>query len=818
MSHRPPSRKVLEAQAKVVAKEDARFVAKLSGQKWKITSSADGLGAGNSISKPAAPQQPPVQSQQQQQTGTAGSTAAALQETGTPGPHQQDAPAAAFRSVSAPASKAAGRQQAALSPVSQASVQCVERGRLLAQLWLALRSMLLAALHDRHSACASEDAAHAAAAAAASEVSRLQQQQEDERVALRAISERHAAKAEAAKQELAQCQKKNDQARGSSAEQQLCEAQQQLLVSTPRPKRDLGLLADLLTAGEAQLVEQALIAGVPAEHVHRLLLGLSLDGDDLRPWLGLAGCCSAALKAAADPARLHQQLKQLVANCDAAAAHMPAGSKDAAVKGRGSSGKAAGASAAASSTSADCSSSSNLKDTNRVVELLATVGIAMPYLPLVGVLASKYGHDASELGGPVTEALQQAQLSTRARVQDLEGRTKAMHREVVLLKRSLADARKQEAERIEAALRDQKRKIARRQARQPSLLDKFLQTKCGDYFMGIGLMDEVPRALRANVPINNKRMSKRDAEKLAREIWAAKDEAEAAGAPRAHLADVTATFLERRYFAIPRLVTEVAYNFVYSLGQHSYDADCNLFLRVFSGDVEEAVRGEQQALEGEIMRLLKLLDVSINHQATGWLHKADVKTALAGFFKGKSVDRLAELFEALDTDEPGEALRYPGLFSDDDEMNQGMTAETIRSQHLAERLEYLQELEDSIRDGAEDNETTSLTPAMLRSCLEKVSRKLDPATLDSLVSLAFGPEWQQQQQRLAQPLGAVIRAIRRGSLQPALRPSAATAATAEVQLQAVRVAPQLQGMRLGEVQLALAGCSAAQLEQMPNAA
>jgi hypothetical protein len=54
-----------------------------------------------------------------------------------------------------------------------------------------------------------------------------------------------------------------------------------------------------------------------------------------------------------------------------------------------------------------------------------------------------------------------------------------------------------------------------------------------------------------------RRMSKRDAERLAREIWAAKDEAESAGAPRTHLADVTATFLERRYFAIPRLVTEV---------------------------------------------------------------------------------------------------------------------------------------------------------------------------------------------------------------------------------------------------------------------
>lgn len=53
-------------------------------------------------------------------------------------------------------------------------------------------------------------------------------------------------------------------------------------------------------------------------------------------------------------------------------------------------------------------------------------------------------------------------------------------------------------------------------------------------------------------------MPKRDAEKLAREIWQAKDETEALpGVPRQHLPDVTAAFLERRYFAIPRLITEV---------------------------------------------------------------------------------------------------------------------------------------------------------------------------------------------------------------------------------------------------------------------
>lgn len=50
-------------------------------------------------------------------------------------------------------------------------------------------------------------------------------------------------------------------------------------------------------------------------------------------------------------------------------------------------------------------------------------------------------------------------------------------REVVLLKCTLAEQRKHKQERVEAALKDQKRKIARREARQPSPLEKFLQTK-----------------------------------------------------------------------------------------------------------------------------------------------------------------------------------------------------------------------------------------------------------------------------------------------------------------------------------------------------
>lgn len=84
------------------------------------------------------------------------------------------------------------------------------------------------------------------------------------------------------------------EAHARHAEQQVECCIQRMGSSTPRPSRDLGLLSDLLTEAECAMVEKALISHVPAEHLHRLLLGLSPTEGDLLPWLGLAGCCKAA--------------------------------------------------------------------------------------------------------------------------------------------------------------------------------------------------------------------------------------------------------------------------------------------------------------------------------------------------------------------------------------------------------------------------------------------------------------------------------------------------------------------------------------------
>jgi flagellar motility protein MotE (MotC chaperone) len=80
----------------------------------------------------------------------------------------------------------------------------------MTQLWSAHDLLLQAALQDRLVLQQQCTAAVAAIAAAAQEQQRLRQLAEDERVALRAINERHAARADAARQDYEQLKLQND--------------------------------------------------------------------------------------------------------------------------------------------------------------------------------------------------------------------------------------------------------------------------------------------------------------------------------------------------------------------------------------------------------------------------------------------------------------------------------------------------------------------------------------------------------------------------------------------------------------------------------
>jgi hypothetical protein len=48
------------------------------------------------------------------------------------------------------------------------------------------------------------------------------------------------------------------------------------------------------------------------------------------------------------------------------------------------------------------------------------------------------------------------------------------------------------------------------------------------------------------------------------------------------------------------------------VGQHSYDADCELFLKVFMEAVDDRLRVEQERIGRDIIAVLKLVDAAIN--------------------------------------------------------------------------------------------------------------------------------------------------------------------------------------------------------------
>lgn len=100
-----------------------------------------------------------------------------------------------------------------------------------------------------------------------------------------------------------------------------------------------------------------------------------------------------------------------------------------------------------------------------------------------------------------------------------------------------------------------------------------------------------------------------------------------------------------------------------------------------------------------------------------------------------------------------------------------MMSRSLRATHTTPTVRQpptLQEVEDAIRDQAEDSQTTSLTPALLHSCLAKACR-VKGADVGSLVARAFGPDWAAQQHKLVAPIGSIIRCVACGLL-PACLP------------------------------------------------
>jgi len=245
-------------------------------------------------------------------------------------------------------------------------------------------------------------------------------------------------------------------------------------------------------------------------------------------------------------------------------------------------------------------------------------------------------------------------------------------------------------------------------------------------FTGRGFGEDVPKYLQWDGSIRNRGLSKRDTEMLIKNFWREKDKADAKrNGPKQRIPvhDWMYDFLVGKYTK-PDMVTEMAYNLLDAALKFKYDADCEMFLRVMTNELDELVYWEEFEMMDGLMQLLHKLDMADNSgKVTGKLPKSTLLKALRKWFPSKSDIRFNKLKRCLSKEDAakGNTVHYVHLFAEDKDFNQGPFAEMVRDQHADERSEYLSDLELALEEQA----GRSGVDVTASQCLDGI-REMDP--------------------------------------------------------------------------------------------
>ena len=222
------------------------------------------------------------------------------------------------------------------------------------------------------------------------------------------------------------------------------------------------------------------------------------------------------------------------------------------------------------------------------------------------------------------------------------------------------------------------------------------------YFVGLGTGSNVPKYLRTNNKIRNRKLIKGTAEGMVKEAWREKMK----WGQDMMMEDFFFAFLQKK-FGLQAMIAEWGYNLINALKKYSYDADCELFLKFLQGEIGEEVYRDQMRMIEKYKEELRTADFAVGGKVIGRLPKQEFMRVTKEHFSNKSEEQLETLLECLEQDQQGDWVMYELLFEEDRSGDQGQFAEELRDQFLAEREQYLETLEDAL---IEAMGTTSETP------------------------------------------------------------------------------------------------------------
>ena len=265
--------------------------------------------------------------------------------------------------------------------------------------------------------------------------------------------------------------------------------------------------------------------------------------------------------------------------------------------------------------------------------------------------------------------------------------------------------------------------------------------KVGDYsrdayFVDHGMGNNVPKYLRTNGKIRNRKLIKATAEGMVKEAWREKMK----WGQEMLMEDFFYAFLQKK-FGLQSMIVEWGYNLINALKKYSYDADCELFLKILTGQIGEEVYMQQMKMIDDYKKQLIAADMSAGGKVIGRLPKREFMTVTKEFFNKKSVEQFETLWECLEQDQQGDWVMYDLLFEEDRSGDQGQFVEEIRDQFLAEREMYLSTLEEALITAmgttSEDPYADMITLEQARIGILTADINCDYATLNMYLRKGF---------------------------------------------------------------------------------
>jgi len=257
-----------------------------------------------------------------------------------------------------------------------------------------------------------------------------------------------------------------------------------------------------------------------------------------------------------------------------------------------------------------------------------------------------------------------------------------------------------------------------------------------EFFKGLltdyeGDISEIPRFLRCEGEIVNRRIGKRDCAVLVNDIWRERIRSKIENPDKEpdEFNEFVFTFLRTRYGTDP-LAYEWGYNLHDACSRYSHDPAIGLFNGVISGTMDENLYYDH------MKTVEKLSNAVIEGSNTERSIPADkFKSVLKQCFPWKSDEAIESLMDAATKDNGSNEgdIEHKNLFAEDSEGLHGEFLKEIESQEKAERMIYIDEIDEKL-----ETETGIVTLEQVRQAFISVDHAITETICNAYLQRGFG--------------------------------------------------------------------------------